>query len=651
MYTFRYGGKNGSPVQLDIADDLVVVRTRENKALADAIKSKTAQNVLAQLSPVARFPEAGVSVLQCKQTPDRLVQLRDQARQIFKKEKNVRFAGRVLRDVNTGSPVIYTENFFVKFKDDISNKKCRTVLAKYQLQVTKKLKYAQNAFFVSAPEGTGLDVFRIAQNLLDEETVELCHPELIRQVSRRSIPSQQWHLQKTTINGTVIDANVNVSKAWDVTRGKDVTIAVIDDGVDIDHEEFDIPGKVVHPRDISQSSNDPRPKDQFYAENHGTACAGVACAAGNHQASGVAPEAKLMPIRLVSNLGSQAEADAFEWAADHGADVISCSWGPADGAWWNPNDSRHNEKVLLPDSTRLAIDYAVGQGRNGKGCVITWAAGNGNESVENDGYASYDKVIAVAASNDRNTRSVYSDYGESVWCNFPSSDFGHAPFDHPAPHTPGIWTSDREGSAGYNPGVLNPAEDNPPGDDHGNYTEDFGGTSSACPGVAGIAALILGANPDLRWDEVKDILRRAAVRIDEAAGSYDSEGHSPYYGYGRPDAGIAVELAAGATDGKYEKLTLQASKRGSLKESGDEKLYAIDLPAAATITLDGPEDIDFDLYIKRDSPPSKSNYDLRGYSPQADELISVNPQNPGIYYILIHSYRGQGKFTLKVELQ
>lgn len=82
-----------------------------------------------------------------------------------------------------------------------------------------------------------------------------------------------------------------------------------------------------------------------------------------------------------------------------------------------------------------------------------------------------------------------------------------------------------------------------------------------------------------------------------------------------------------------------------------KKLYAIDLPAAATITLDGPEGIDFDLYIKRDSPPSKSNYDLRGYSPQADELISVNPQNPGIYYILIHSYRGQGKFTLKVELQ
>jgi subtilisin family serine protease len=650
MYTFKYGGKKGTQVQLDIADDLVVVRTRENKALPEAIKSKTAKKVLTQLSPVVRFPEAGVSVLQCKQTQERLTQLRDQARQVFKKEKDVRFAGRVLRDVDTGTPVIYTENFFVKFNDDLSDKKCRTTIAKYQLQVKKKLKYAKNAFFVSAPEGTGLDVFRIAQSLLDDETVELCHPELIRQASRRSIATQQWHLQKTTINGTAIDAHVNVAEAWKVAKGQDIIIAVIDDGVDIDHEEFDIPGKVVHPRDVTQSSNDPRPKDQFYAENHGTACAGVACAAGNYQASGVAPEAKLMPIRLASNLGSQAEADAFEWASDHGADVISCSWGPTDGQWWNPNDSRHNQKVLLPDSTRLAIDYAVLQGRNGKGCVITWAAGNGNESVENDGYASYDKVIAVAASNDRNTRSVYSDFGESVWCSFPSSDFDHQPFDHPAPYTPGIWTTDREGSAGYNPGVLNPSEDNPPGDDHGNYTENFGGTSSACPGVAGIAALILAANRDLRWDEVKEILHQSAVRIDEASGSYDSEGHSPFYGYGRPDAERAVKLAAGDTGVKYEKLALQASKRSSLKETGDQKLYAIDLPAAATITLDGPEDNDFDLYAKRDSPPTRTNYDLRGYSPQADEVISVNPQTPGLYYILVYSYKGQGKFTLKVEL-
>jgi subtilisin family serine protease len=55
------------------------------------------------------------------------------------------------------------------------------------------------------------------------------------------------------------------------------------------------------------------------------------------------------------------------------------------------------------------------QGRAGKGCVVLFAAGNGNESVDLDGYASYDKVLAVAACNDRGRRSVYSDKGAAVF--------------------------------------------------------------------------------------------------------------------------------------------------------------------------------------------------------------------------------------------
>jgi subtilisin family serine protease len=650
MYSYKFGGKDGSISVLDVADDLVVVRTKKNKALSDAIQSKAAKNTLAQLAPIAQFPEAGVSVLQCRQAKDKLLQLRDKARQLFKKEKDIQFAGRVLKDVNTCAPVVYTENFFVKFKDDLSGAKSNAILKKYGLQVKRKLKYAKNAYFVAAQDGTGLKIFEIAQNLLDEEDVEFCHPELIRQARKRSAAPDQWHLHKTRVNGRSINAHVNVKEAWKVSRGKGITIAIIDDGVDIDHEEFAVTGKVIHPRDVSLRKNNPRPKDQYYPENHGTACAGVACAAGNHKASGVAPEAKLMPIRLVSNLGSQAEADAFEWAADHGADVISCSWGPADGDWWNPNDSQHNQIVSLPDSTRLAIDYAVNHGRGGKGCVITWAAGNGNESVENDGYASYEKVIAVAACNDRSKRSVYSDFGKSVWCTFPSSDSGFARFNHPEPLTPGIWTTDREGKAGYNPGVLNPDSPVAPGDDHGNYTETFGGTSSACPGVAGIAALILATNPNLRWNEIKGILRRAAVKIDPAGGSYDTDGHSPFYGYGRPDAAQAVQLAKGTTVSQIKELQLTASAAATIKASKEEKLFAVDLPAEATVTLDGPEGQDFDLYVKRDAVPTTTDFDLRGYSDKADELLRVRPAAAGRYYILVVSYRGTGKFRLKIEL-
>jgi subtilisin family serine protease len=272
-------------------------------------------------------------------------------------------------------------------------------------------------------------------------------------------------------------------------------------------------------------------------DNHGTACAGVACANGVEGASGVAPLAKLMPIRLADGLGSVREAEAFRWAADNGADVISCSWGPADGQWWNPNDTRHTRFVALPASTKDAIDYVVTNGRGGKGCVVLFAAGNGNESVDNDGYASYDKVVAVAACNDQSKHSVYSDFGKAICCAFPSSDFGYAPFNHPEALTPGIWTTDRLGTFGYNPGDVRF------GDVAGKFTNDFGGTSSACPGAAGVAALVLSANSALRWNEVKDILRQACERIDPQGGEYDTNGHSKFYGHGRLNAETAVKLA------------------------------------------------------------------------------------------------------------
>jgi subtilisin family serine protease len=327
-----------------------------------------------------------------------------------------------------------------------------------------------------------------------------------------------------------------------VTRGDGITIAIIDDGVDTEHPEFAGASKIVAPRDATLLTDDPRPKDLFgtgpdNGDNHGTACAGVATANGVRGASGVAPAAKLMPIRLASGLGSQREADAFVWAADHGADVISCSWGPEDGRWWKLDDPKHRQFVGLPASTRLAIDRVTNTGRGGKGCVVMFAAGNGNESVDNDGYASYAKVIAVAACNDTGRRSVYSDFGNAVWCAFPSSDFEYPPFNQPKPLTTGIWTVDRSGSNGYNTGV------NGDGDADGLFTNSFGGTSSACPGAAGVAALVLSRNPALKWNEVKDLLKRACDRIDPQGGDYDAAGHSKKYGYGRLNARTAVEIA------------------------------------------------------------------------------------------------------------
>ncbi|HKA23197.1 MAG TPA: S8 family serine peptidase [Blastocatellia bacterium] len=541
MYTIRYGGKKGKSYSLTISDELVAVRTKDRKpAVSDVPFERTpisekAQALLKDFDLQARFPRAGVEILKTRvQRGSR--SLRDRARAVLKKEPQVEFAGRVLCHPKSKAPVLYTENLFVKFDDELSASACRKLLKSHGMIMKQELEYARNAYFVCGGENIGLAVFDMADKLLKESTVELCHPELVREVRTRTAFPQQWHLKKTTINGNNVDAHASVESAWQLSDGTGVLIAVIDDGVDLDHQEFQSSGKIIAPRDVTRQSDNPRPGT---GNNHGTACAGVACADGLFGASGVAPKAKLIPIRLNSGLGSQAEADAFVWAAQHGADVISCSWGPTDGDFTDPNDPIHNEQVLLPDSTRLAIEFALQNGRNGKGCVICWAAGNGNESVDNDGYASFDKVIAVAACNDVSKKSPYSDFGSAVWCCFPSNNFFPS-------KTPGIWTTDRSGTVGYNPGVTSK------GDAAGNFTNSFGGTSSAAPGVAGVAALILARNPNLRFDEVKDIIKRSCDRIDTAGGSYGADGHSAFYGFGRVNARKAVELAQPAQPGHVQ---------------------------------------------------------------------------------------------------
>jgi subtilisin family serine protease len=531
MPTVHFGTKQQPAFELKQSDDLIAVRTRSRRSLRRGA-APVAEPFVGELDDgtlVVAFPDAGVEVYRVDVgTRSRSLTVRKAA---LRKAPDVRFAGGVLIDPTTKESVLYTENIFIKFFDTIDPDECRAIIANAGLTIKDTLDFAVNAYFLEAPEGTGQDIFAIANTLLLRSEVEYCHPELVRERKRKAIAAQQWHLKRTTIGGVQIDAHANVDAAHATTRGDGITIAIIDDGIDIEHPDFAGAGKIVAPRDATGRSDNPRPKDSFgtgpeNGDNHGTACA-----------SGVAPNARLMPIRLASGLGSVREAEAFRWAADNGADVISCSWGPTDGRWWDANDARHNAVVPIPASTKLAIDYAIANGRGGKGCVILFAAGNGNESVDNDGYASNPSVIAVAACNDRSKRSVYSDFGRAVWCAFPSNDFGHAPFDRPDPLTSGIWTTDRRGADGYNIGSS------ADGDGAGHYTNSFGGTSSACPGAAGVAALVLATNPALRWNEVKDVMKRACDRIDPQGGAYDVNGHSKQYGYGRLNARTAVELA------------------------------------------------------------------------------------------------------------
>jgi subtilisin-like proprotein convertase family protein len=229
-----------------------------------------------------------------------------------------------------------------------------------------------------------------------------------------------------------------------------------------------------------------------------------------------------------------------------GASVISCSWGPA-------------ARVFpLSLRKRTAIHRAATLGRNGKGCVIVFAAGNSNRPINGtvnesgwpnntpsgptqwlDGFASSPDVIAVSACSSEALKSAYSNWGAEVSICAPSNN---APPDtFPRVNAPirgrGIVTTDRVGPVGYS---------------SSDYTFGFGGTSSACPLVAGVAALVLSANPALTAQEVREILETTTDRIEDAStdpqlgnalGAYDATGHSQWFGRGKVNAFRAVSEA------------------------------------------------------------------------------------------------------------
>jgi subtilisin family serine protease/subtilisin-like proprotein convertase family protein len=386
-----------------------------------------------------------------------------------------------------------------------------------------------------------------------------------------SLYRHQWYLSKTQAQTQTAEAivDIDVERAWDITRGeRTIVIAVADEGIDLNHPDFQGMGKLVAPRDLR--SQDFLPLPEAPQENHGTAVAGVALAEENGSGIvGVAPGCALLPIRTTGYLDDRSIEEIFHWAVDQGAAVICCSWGAG--------------SVHFPLSLRqqAALSYAARSGRGGKGCVIIFAAGNFNRPVNAsipeqgwprnllsgtthwlNGFAAHPDTIAVSACTSQGQKAAYSNWGNEIFIAAPSSngipaivltETGLIP-TAPEIKTPlvglGVWSSDRTGTAGYDPG---------------DFTATFGGTSSAAPVVAGVVGLMLSVNPALTLAEVKDILRQTAdKRVDSdpdpqlglRLGSYERNGHSPWFGYGMINAYKAVQAALD----RKPKLTLSSAK-------------------------------------------------------------------------------------------
>ena len=325
--------------------------------------------------------------------------------------------------------------------------------------------------------------------------------------------SNQWHLENRGQGGGFPGEDINVLPVWADYKGSaGQVIAIVDDGVEISHE--DLAANLVSGLSYDFVSNDADPT----AGLHGTSVAGIAAAAGfnGRGVSGVAPNAGLAGFRLLSASGATDAQEATALTRSyHLIAAYNNSWGPADDG----------KRLEGPGPlTQAALADATTKGRSGKGNIYCWAGGNGgdNDNANYDGYANSRYTIAVAASTSTGQRAAYSEKGANLLVNAPSSSGAL-----------GITTTDRSGANGY---------------ESGNYTSGFGGTSAAAPMVCGVVALMLQANPQLSWRDVKYLLATTATRNDPSDPDWKPNGAGHWvnhkYGFGRVNAAAAVQAAA-----------------------------------------------------------------------------------------------------------
>ncbi|MBN2475980.1 MAG: S8 family serine peptidase [Pirellulales bacterium] len=252
-----------------------------------------------------------------------------------------------------------------------------------------------------------------------------------------------------------------------------------------DYIGYDFSGdqSVQHSADVQADAD---PMDQI---GHGTHCAGTIAAAADNAVgiAGVAPGARIMVLKTFPNAFDSVSAEAIYYAANQGADVLSNSWG-------GPGESH-----LLAD----AFDYA-----HDMGCVSVAAAGNDDFDAQYTSPANLDSVIAVAASTPDDRKADFSNYGLAVDLSAPGGGYADEL---------GSGATDQYNILSTMPDVSTLALQYPElkVSDQPDYWR-LGGTSMACPHVAGAAAVLISSDDALRQnpDEVRARLMAGADPID-----------------------------------------------------------------------------------------------------------------------------------------
>ncbi|MFI5659442.1 type VII secretion-associated serine protease mycosin [Streptomyces sp. NPDC051684] len=298
-----------------------------------------------------------------------------------------------------------------------------------------------------------------------------------------SVRAQQWGLTA-----------LHTDEAWKTTRGKGVTVAVLDTGVDDEHP--DLKGSVLPGKDLIGFGAERG--DRPWAR-HGTAIAGVIAGHGHGKGDGdgvmgVAPQAKILPVRVILEDGDpsrskaresrgNALADGIRWAADHGADVINLSLG-------DDSNTAHPEA-----GEDAAVQYALK-----KGVSVVASAGNGGEQGDRASYpAAYPGVITATAVDSTGARASFS-------------------------------------TRRWYASVAAPGRNIVTADPDRKYYSAWG-TSAASAFVSGAVALVRAAHPGLTPAQIKKLM-------EDTADDPPSGGRDDSRGFGLVDPAAAITAGA-----------------------------------------------------------------------------------------------------------
>jgi subtilisin family serine protease len=462
--------------------------------------------------------------------------------------------------------IFATDELVVRFEPWATEKDVGAFAERHGLDLVRSVSYAGNAYLLKAPEAPSYGLLERFAKLADDDAVHYAEPNLVSSgVPDQIVPddhlyANQWHLPFIGLEAawqSLRNHNppgVVPGADGDLTFGsQEVVIAIMDEGI----ESRNVMGVTTPHPDFSGSLTGGAakmfgwmdfvnlvPDNNTPLGGHGTACAGVAAAEADNPSPvagedegvvGSAGNCRLLGLIHPAGHPEIDFSDAYVWAAGfdpqsaragfpaplaRGADVFSTSYG-----WF--------VGVPISGTMKDCFDHIATYGRGGRGAVCFFSAGNANMVFNlQRPWAAYERNFAIAASTDADVRAGYSNFGNGIDVCAPSNG-----------GTQAIWTTARVGMgtvAGHTGGTN-------------DYQTGFGGTSSATPLTAGLAALLLSVNPTLTCVELRHILQSTTVKIDFAntdpTGQWmDTDGdgvkdYSQWYGNGRIDAKEAVDAA------------------------------------------------------------------------------------------------------------